>query len=435
MIRRVVVTGLGIISPVGNNTEEAWSSLLAGQSGIGSLSTISYPSFPAKAAGEVKNFNPRDYHIKPKSLKLMNRTIQFAIAASGLAMTDAGICEETYPPENAGLALGVDGVQYSTEEFLLACYESTGKDLKIYVSPESPYADISIHTRDPGLSVHPLWSLSVLANMSLCHISIQQQLQGPNLAFSSIDASGAHAIGEAFRSIQYGESDLYLAGGSYALNTMTFMSLSALGLLSDKNETDPVFDACNKGLLLGEGAVVMVLEEKEAAKKRGARIYAEINGYASSYGSSSFVDLSLQTPDASGLANCIQQSLTDASLSPAAIDFINADGRPGIQGRSPEIAALESVFGENAGSIPVSTAKSLTGHMLPATGAFDAASTVLSIYHDLIPPAGRQPDNEVLSRLHLVTRQPLATPVHYAVSNTFGISGEHTSLVFTKHES
>ena len=434
MIRRVVVTGLGIISPVGNSTGEVLLSLLNSKDGTGPISTFAYPSFPAKTAGEVKNFNPRDYKIKPKSLKLMNKTIQYAIASAHLAMEDAGIEGEAYPPENSGLALGVDGLQYSAEEFFLACYESTGKDLRITLSPGDKYADIPIHTNDPDLSVHPLWPLSVLANMSLCHISIQNQFQGPSLAFSSIDASGAQSIGEAFKSIRHGESDLYLAGGSYALNTMSFMSLSAMGLLSKETGACLAFDSSEKGFTLGEGSVVMVLEEKELAEKRGGRIYAEITGYSSYYDNGSFYKVSSKDQDPSGLSECIKQSLSCASLSPADIDYINADGRADIKGGAPEISALKDVFGENAGDIPISTSKPLTGHMLPASGAFDAASTVLSVYHDMIPPAKNCSKQEALKGLNIIAENPLEKQIKNAVSNTFGFSGEHTSLVFSKYK-
>ncbi len=434
MIRRVVVTGLGIISPVGNSTGEVWQSLQNGKDGTGPISSFAYPSFPAKTAGEVKNFNPRDYKIKPKSLKLMNKTIQYAIASAYLAMEDAGIEGEAYPSENSGLALGVDGLQYSAEEFFLACYESTGKDLRINVSPGNKYADIPIHTNDPDLAVHPLWPLSVLANMSLCHISIQQQFQGPNLAFSSIDASGAQSIGEAFKSIRHGESDLYLAGGSYALNTMSFMSLSAMGLLSKENTACPAFDSSENGFTLGEGSVVMILEEKEMAERRGARIYAEITGYSSYYDNSSFSSASSKDHDPSGMSECIKQALSYASLSPADIDYINADGRASIKNSNFEIAALKDVFGEITENIPISTSKPLTGHMLPASGAFEAASTVLSVCNDMIPPVKNCSKQKALKGLNIITENPLEKQVMNAISNTFGFSGEHTSLVFSKYK-
>jgi 3-oxoacyl-[acyl-carrier-protein] synthase II len=435
MSRRVVVTGLGVVSPLGNTVKGNWNSLIEGKGGIGPITSFPCHCFPTKIAGEIKNFKPTNYQIKPKALKIMTRAIQYAIASTYLALEDAKIAEKDYEPRQVGLTLGVDGIQYTAEEFLLSCYEAVGKDLKNYISADDMGSGVPIKTRDPDLSVNPLWPLSVLSNMGLCHISIQHNFQGPNLAFSSIDAGGAQAVGEAFKSIRQGAGNIYFAGGTYALNTMHLLSLSSSNLLSEKNGSCRPFDRSRDGCVLGEGSAMLVLEEISHAKKRGASIYAEIVGFSSFFnGHANLSNVGSDPPDWEGMYLCMIQALNDASISPSDIDYINADGKGTVFGDRAEALAIKHAFGEQGSKVPVSTSKPLTGHLLPASGAFEAASTVLSVKEDLIPPTENCTDRDAQCNLNVISENALKKEINYAISNTFGFTGEHTTLVFGKYK-
>jgi len=434
MIRRVVVTGLGTVSPIGTTLEEIWNALISGVSGIKKITSINAPSFPVSMAGEIKNFSPRAFNIPAKSLKVMNRTIQYALAASSRAAGHAGIADTTYDARRIGLSLGVNGIQYTAEELFLASYEAIGRDMRNYMDEEHRLDGGPITLNDPSLAVHPLWPLSVLANMSLCHIAIQHNAQGPNLSFSSLDASGGQAIGEAYRAIRQGICDIFIAGGSYALNSLDVLSLSSLGLLARGEEPCRPFGQGRTGCVVGEGAAVLVLEELECAIRRRAPIYAEIIGYGSLFnGAADFFDLGADTPDRQAMGECMLQALRDASLSPGEVAFINADGKGSVTGDLMEAGAYRDVFRDRCADIPVSASKPLTGHMLSASGAFEALATVLSVSRGIIPPTI---NNETLDEgcSLVLPKNALKKQIKYAISNTFGFSGEHTTLVF-KHYS
>jgi len=433
MSRRVVVTGLGAVTPLGNSVEENWKALIEARNGIAPICSFPTHTLPVCIAGEVKDFKPRSFGIHPKSLKVMNKTIQYALAGVHLALGDARLNKDDYEPSDVGIAWGVDGIQYSAEEFLLACYEAVGKDMKNYVCAEGDTAHAPIKTRDPGLAVHPLWPLSVLANMALCHIAIQHNLQGPNIALSSIDASGAQAISEAFKAIRRGGCDLYVAGGSYGLNTMHILSFASSDLLSTKNRACMPFDRERDGCILGEGGAALVLEDLGHAQGRGAPIYAEIVG--SSFLCDGAGDRSCAQHSGTAwkaMSMCISSALQDAGLLPGDIDFIHASGSGTAAADSMEASAIEHVFGQTAGSVPVAAGKALTGHMLPASGAFDALATVLSIRDGCIPPTKNHTETDTDRRLNIITKKALKKEIKYAISNTFGFSGEHVALVFKK---
>ena len=431
MNRRVVVTGLGVISPLGNTVKENWKYLTEGKSGISPMAALPSPSFPVKTAGEIKHFKPADYGIQTKSLKLMNTTIQYAIAASSLAVEDAKISPNAYPAREIGLSFGVNGIQYTAEELLIASYEAVDKDLRNYMSGEDMTAGAPIKTKDPDLAVHPLWPLSVLANMSLCHIAIHHNFQGPNAAFSSIDAAGSQAIGEAYKAIRQGTGDIYVAGGGYALNTIDILSLSSMDLLAKNQEAVRPFDRLRHGCVLGEGCAVLVLEELSQARKRHAPIYAEIAGYGSYFnGAAAFYDTGNEASDCQAMKECMLTALSDASIDPSAVEYINADGKGTLHSDVNEAQAVQHVFGRE---VPVSTSKPLTGHMLSANGAFQALSTVLSLKESLIPPTINCTDQDPQCDI-AVAKNTLKKQMKYAISNTFGFSGEHTSLLFKYYD-
>ncbi len=431
MSRRVVVTGLGLVSALGNSVEENWNALEDGTSGIKPISTPPYPaSFPLRHAGEITNFKPREFGIKPKSLKVMNPTIQYALAASWLALKDAGVNDTVYNPEQIGITLGVDGLQYTAEETLLASYEAVGNDMGNYLTTNGQAAGTPIHTKDPNLAIHPLWPLSVLANMALCHISIQHNLQGPNLAFSSLDVGGSQAIGEAFHLIRQGDCDVFIAGGSYGLNTMHMLSLASLNAVAGTAESGKPFGSASKGCVPGEGAAIVVLEELNRARKRNARIYAEISGYGTFFNGSAQPDGS--PADQRDMLRSMQTALDDAGIAPADIDYVNTDGKGLRTGDDAEIGAVRQLFGGRSNPLPASTCKQLTGHMLAAAGAFDAVTSILALEKGCIPGSGDTgnlpPDSPIQ-----INKKALKKEIKYAISNTFGLTGENTSLVFNRY--
>lgn len=427
MKRRVVVTGLGVVSSLGNTVKENWQHLTEGKSGISRIEAPPSPSFPLKSSGAIKHFKPADYAIQPKSLKVMNITIQYAIAASHLAAEDAKISQQDYAGQEIGLFFGVNGIQYTANELLLASYEAVDKDLRNYMSGDHVTAGAPIKTRDPDLSVHPLWPLSVLSNMSLCHIAIHHNFQGPNAAFSSIDAAGSQAIGEAYKSIRQGAGDIYVAGGGYALNTIDILSLSSMELLSKNRDEVRPFDRLRDGCVPGEGSAVLVLEELAHAQKRKAPIYAEIAGYGSFFnGASDFCDTANSTAGCQAMQECMSRALKDASVDPAAVEYINADGKGTLHSDHMEAQAVHQMFGRD---VPVSTSKPQTGHMLAAGGAFQALTTVLSIKEGIIPPTINCTDQDPQCDIAVV-KNILKKKIKYAISNTFGFAGEHTSLLF-----
>jgi len=429
MTRRVAVTGLGAVSHLGNDSKKNWRCLCDGVSGVGPLTFVSTPSFPVQHAGEVKHFRPADFRIPQKSLKVMNRTIQFAIAASHLAVQDARLTGADYPSREIGLFFGVNGIQYTAEELFLASYEAVDKDLRKYMSGHAAAGMAPVKTHDPALAVHPLWPLSVLANMSLCHIAIHQNFQGPNLAFSSLDAAGSQAIGEAFKAIRQGDMDVCVAGGAYALNTVDIISLASFHLLAGAADACRPFDESSRGCIAGEGSAVLILEDLSHALKRGATVYAEIAGF-SSYcsGARDCYDMESGAADGKPLAACLEQALADASITAGDIDCIFADGKGAAPSDSMEAAALKRVFGTGT---PVTTSKPLTGHMLAAGGAFQAFAAVLSVKEGIVPPAVNCGGPDSGYTVNLV-KNPLKKQIKYAISDTFGFSGEHTALV-VKH--
>jgi 3-oxoacyl-[acyl-carrier-protein] synthase II len=436
-IRRVVITGIGFISPLGLTVEQNWDALMKGKGGIDLITSFPCHSYPTKIAGEVKDFNPNTYQIKTKSLKVMNKTIQYAIASAYQAMLDAKIAATSFPASEIGIALGVDGIQYTVEELLLASYETAGEDLARYASSDENSPPIPIKTKDPDASINPLWPLTVLPNMSLCHIAIQLQLQGPNLVFSSIDAAGSQAIGEAFKSIRQGEHDIYLAGGSYALNTTHFISLSSLNLLSQNNtrprEACKPFDRRRDGCVLGEGGVMLVLEEYSHARERGIPLYAEITGYGSLFnGAAGLFDVGVTPSDYKGMQACMTKALNDAGVSTDDIDYINADGKATSLGDQVEAEAIKNTFGSKGSKIPVSAHKSSMGHLLPAAGAAEAAITALSLNKGCIPPTINYVEKDPEFDLNIIPNNVLVKDIQCAISNTFGFTGEHTTLVLKK---
>lgn len=430
MIRRVVVTGLGIVSPVGNSRAQFWDAVLTGRSGIGPIPVRILPeAFPVATAGTVRDFNPRAYGIKPKSLKVMNATIQYAVAASHLALQEAGLAgARSQDAGEIGLYLGVEGLQYTAEDLLVASFEAVGRDMNNYfidVAADAP----AIRPRDPALAIHPLWPLSVLPNMALCHVAIQHDIQGTNVTFSSLDSGGAQAIGEAFESIRAGDGEVYLAGGSYELNSMHLLSLASRGMLSREVQGWRLFDASSSGGVLGEGAAVLVLEEHGRAVRRGAPVLAEISGYAMAFSGNS--PAGGEPPADAG--DCIGRALAQATAEPSEIGCVTVDATGVVAVDRGSARSLSEVFGGCAVKPVVTTAAGLTGHMLTAAGAVHAAEAVLAVHSGRIPPATGVTGPVIGDCPAPGTAVAFGPGRRRALAHTYGLTGEHTALVVNEY--
>lgn len=429
MIRRVAVTGLGIVSPIGNSRAQFWDAVVTGRSGIGPVPVRVLPeAFPAETAGTVRDFSPRAYGITPKALKVMNGTIQYAIAAAHMALQEANLSGTRPDAGEIGLYLGVEGLQYTAEELLVSSFEAVGRDMHNYFIDAAADA-VPIRPRDPALAIHPLWPLSVLPNMALCHVAIQNDIQGRNVAFSSLDSGGVQAIGEAFEAIRAGDGDVYLAGGSYELNSMHLLSFAARGMLSRAAKDWRLFDGASSGGVLGEGAAVLVLEEHDRAVRRGAPVLAEISGYAMSFSGSS--PAGEESPADAG--ECIRRALAQAGAAPSEIGCVMVDAT-GIA--TVDLAAarcLSEVFGGGAVKPAVTTTAGLTGHMLTAAGAVHTLEAVLAVHDGRIPPAAGVTGPVIDDCPAPATAVSFGPGRRQALTYTYGLTGEHTALVINEY--
>ncbi len=430
MEKRVVVTGVGLISPLGLTADDNFKALTQGVSGIGKISSFDCSTFPVRIAGEIRDFNPELYVKKKKSLKLMNRTIKLSVAASDMAIKDSGLDIENMKPTNIGASLGIEGNQYTIDETTPVFAMSSDSDKKFD----------SQKFGSSGLkSMNPLWPLTILPNMSLCHIAINYNLQGPNMTFCSLASGGAQAIGEAARSIKRGEADVFIAGGCDAISSITMLYLSLQNLFSPDNETPEEacrpFDRDRKGLVVGEGAGVVVLEELQHALKRGANIYGEVAGYSSSvYGRKLNTKDDLFATSEEGAEFCMNGALSDAKMNCGDIDYINADGQSSVQSDKAETAAIKRVFGEKANDVFISSTKSMTGHLLTASGAAEAITGLLSIKHNVAPPTINYKNADEDCDLDYTPNQAKEGKIDVVMSNTFGLGGENASLILKQYE-
>jgi 3-oxoacyl-[acyl-carrier-protein] synthase II len=421
--RQVVITGAGLLSPLGLTIKENWDSLVAGRSGVGPITSFDCRSIPTRFAGEIKDFSPRAFVQKAKSLKLMNRTIQLGVAAASLALTDSRLEAGTFNPESMGIALGTMGLQYTLEDAVAVIHAS---------APKETLQGAALDSMDET-PLNPIWPLTFLPNMTLCHIAILNQIQGPNMTFSATGSAGAQAIGEAAHSIIRGEADLYLAGGASALNPLYLISFSASKTLSTRNEEPEracrPFEKGRDGFVLAEGAAVVVLEEVEHARGRNAPIYAEVCGYHSSFGSGTTASLKETT---AGAALCMEQALEGASLDPGAIGYISADGRGSPLSDRAETEAIKKVFGPLAKKTPVSSIKSMTGHMLCAAGSAEAIIGALILREGLIPPTINYEHPDPECDLYYVPNVAERRRADALLSLSLGLGGEHAALVLKR---
>jgi 3-oxoacyl-[acyl-carrier-protein] synthase II len=410
--RRVAVTGLGIVSPLGIGVDENWRRLCAGESGIGPITRFDTTDFAAKIAGEVKDFDATRWLAK-RELRQMDVFIQYAIACAAEAVGQAGLDKEPPDAERYGVYVGAGLGGITTIE-------------------------ATIHTlreKGPRHGISPYFVPALIINLAGGQISIRYGCKGPNMGHVSACATGSHAIGEAARVIAYGEADVMIAGGTES--TVTPVSIGGFAsarALSTRYNDDPQrasrpFTASRDGFVLSEGAALLTLEAWEHAKARGAPILAELVGYGRNADAH---HITLPSPDGEGAQRCMRLALGDAGLAPEAIGYINAHGTS-TAADAIETKAIRAVFGKHADqSLAVSSTKSMTGHLLGAAGSLEAAISVLSLGHGILPPTINLDDPDPACDLDYVPHEARRVDIEYAMSNSFGFGGTNACLVFRR---
>ena len=410
--RRVVVTGIGLVSSLGIGTEANWAGIKAGQSGIDTITKFDTTQFATRIAGEVKDFDPLAY-IEKKDVKKMDIFIQYAIAASQFAMDDSGL---TITPElsrrvGVFIASGIGGFTTIEREHKALLEGGPRK-------------------------ISPFFIPSAIINLAAGQVSIRFGASGPNSATCTACSASAHAIGDAFEIIERGAADVMIAGGSEAAITpMGIGGFGALRALSTRND-EPAkasrpFDRDRDGFIVGEGAGVLILEEYEFAKARGARIYAELVGYGMS---ADAYHITAPSEDGDGAFRVMSLAIESAGITTADVDYINAHGTSTPQGDALETLAINRCFGDHAKDVAVSSTKSMTGHLLGAAGGLEAGITVLAVYHQIAPPTINldQPDDNC--NLDYVPHHSRPLAITYALSNSFGFGGTNAALLFKRFE-
>ena len=409
-MRRVVVTGLGVVTPVGRDAPTMWRNLLAGASGIAKISAFDPDGFESQIAGEVKDFDPAQY-LSPKEIKRTERFVQFAVAASKQAVADAGLTLSQEDPFRVGVIVGSGMGSLGLIEQQHSVLLSKGpKKLTPFMIP------------------------MIITNMAPGHVAISLGLKGPNCCTTSACASGAHGIGEAFRILQHGDADAMLAGGTESCVTpLAIGGFCALMALSRRNDAPTKasrpFDRLRDGFVIGEGAGVMVLEDLAHAKQRGARIYAEVAGYGRT---ADAFHMTAPDPDGAGAAGAMASALADAKLAPEQISYINAHGTSTELNDKIETMAIKRVFKAHAKRIPVSSTKSMMGHLVGAAGGVEGVISVLSIVHGAIPPTINYEVPDPECDLDYVPNQARTLPVEAVLSNSLGFGGHNATLIFRK---
>jgi len=410
--RRVVITGIGIVSPLGLGVKQNWESLIAGRTGITRISKFDPKDFSSQIAGEVKDFNPLDF-IEKKESKKMDPFIQYAVAAADMAVEDSGIEKSKLKGDRTGVYVGsgIGGI-HSIEE---------NHKILLQKGPKR---------------ISPFFLVSTVINEASGQISIRTKSGGPNSANATACSTGTHAIGDSYRIIARGDADIMLAGGSEApitpLGVAGFCSMRALSLRNhDPEKASRPFDNERDGFVIAEGAGVLLLEELSSALKRGADIYAEIIGYGMS---GDAFHVSAPCPDGEGAYRCMKRALNDAGIEPSDIDYINAHGTSTPWNDKIETLALKRVFKENAYEIPISSTKSMTGHMLGAAGGFEAAATALVLKNQVIPPTINYENPDPQCDLDYVPNVSRLAEMTYALSNSFGFGGTNGTLVLKRFQ-
>jgi 3-oxoacyl-[acyl-carrier-protein] synthase II len=408
--RRVVVTGIGLVSPLGNTTGKTWEGLMAGRSGVDYITRFDTSQFPVKIAAETKGFDPLKF-IEKKELKKMDHYIFYAVAAAREALEDAGlkITDENTEEIGAYIGSGIGG-------------------FGVFEREHSKFLE-----GGPG-RISPFFIPASIINLAAGYVSIYHGLKGPNSATATACSSGAHAIGDSFRIIERGDATAMVCGGTEGVITpMCVGGFAAMRALSTRND-DPQrasrpFDQDRDGFVVGEGAGILVLEELEYARARGARIYAEIVGYGMT--SDAF---HITMPDLNGPRRVMQKAMKDAGIKPNQVDYINVHGTSTPAGDKNETNAIKAAFGEHAWKLAASSTKSMTGHLLGGAGGLESGITTLAVYHQILPPTINIETPDPECDLDYVPNEARKARVEYALSNSFGFGGTNAALLFRRYD-
>jgi 3-oxoacyl-[acyl-carrier-protein] synthase II len=407
-----VVTGVGLVCSVGTGTEETWTAIRNGKNGIGPITQFDAAQFSCRIAGEVKNFDPLQY-VDKKDVKKMGRFIQFAMAASEFAMKHAQLEIPEEDAENAGVYIGsgIGGFEVIEREHRVLLEKGPSR-------------------------ISPFFIPSCIVNLASGYVSIRYGAKGPNSATATACTTSAHSIGDSFRMIQYGHADVMICGGSEACVTpMGIGGFAAMRALSTRNEEPEKacrpWDKERDGFVVGEGAGVLVLEELEHAKRRGAHILAEVVGYGMS---SDAHHITSPPDDGDGAYRVMRNALRDAGIEPTAVQYVNAHGTSTGVGDRAETIALKRAFGDHAKKLAVSSTKSMTGHLLGGAGGLEAGISVLAIRDQIAPPTINHDDPDPECDLDYVPNHARPLPIEYVLSNSFGFGGTNGCLIFRRHQ-
>ena len=407
--RRVVITGIGVVSPVGNDLPSFWESLKAGRSGIGRIGVFDTEKFDCKIAGEVRGYDATPYYKTPKDVRRTDRYTQLAMGAAKMSLDDSGLDLASTDLDRTGVMIGSGVGGLATMETQVGQMLTKGPD-----------------------RTSPFMIPMMISNMASGFISMEHGLRGPNMAIVTACATANHCMGEAWRIIKFGDADVMLTGGSEAcivpVGIAGFAAMRALSVRNDEPErASRPFDKDRDGFVMGEGAGVIILEEYEHAKKRGAKIYCEVSGYgltADAY------HMSAPSPDGEGAARCMAMAMKHAGVNPEEVDYINAHGTSTPVGDVCETKAVKRAFGEHAkNGLAVSSTKSMTGHLLGAAGAVEMAACVMAMRDGILPPTINLENPDPECDLDYVPNKAREKKVKIAISNSFGFGGHNSSLL------
>ncbi len=410
--RRVAVTGLGMLTPVGIGTRESWEALLSGRSGIKMITQFDASTFPTKIAGEIEGFDAEQW-IEPKEIKKMDRFIHLGIAAAQMALDDSGYTIDESNAERTGVIVGAG----------MGGLPAIEKYHKIFL--------------ERGVRrITPFFIPMLIINLASGQISIKFGAKGPNSSPVTACATGSHSIGDAFKIIQRGDADAMIAGGTESVITTLgvggFNAMKALSTRNDEPErASRPFDQDRDGFVMGEGAGVMILEELETAKARGAKIYAELVGYGMT---ADAYHMTTPAPEGEGAARCMTNALKDAGIAPEKVGYINAHGTSTKYGDELETQAIKTVFGEHAYKLAVSSTKSMTGHLLGAAGGVEGVVSVLAIHEGKLPPTINLDTPDPECDLDYVPNTSREAELECALSNSFGFGGTNACLLFKRYK-
>ncbi|MBI3757740.1 MAG: beta-ketoacyl-ACP synthase II [Deltaproteobacteria bacterium] len=408
--RRVVITGVGLVTPLGTGVDKNWQAVMEARSGTGPVTRFEASDFPTRVAGEVKDFHPEDF-IEKKEIKKMDLFIQYAVAAAHMAMEESRLSITADNEDMVGVIVGVGIAGLSSIE---------------------EYHNLFLESRLKKVS--PFFIPKLIANLAPGQISIRYGAKGVNYTTTSACSSGAHAIGEAFRLIRLGEQDAMIAGGAEAaltpLGLAGFIAMKAVSSRNDKPEkASRPFDRNRDGFVMAEGAGILVLEELEQAKKRGAKIYAEVVGYGAN---ADAYHMTAPSPNGEGAMRCMQLALRSGQINPFEVDYINAHGTSTPYNDATETQAIKRVFGEHAARLAVSSTKSMTGHLLGAAGGVEGVFSALALHHQCMPPTINYEEPDPECDLDYVPNAPRRAPIRVALSNSFGFGGTNACLAFRR---